>query len=199
MYIFNYTPYFGRERLSESDTGGRNLNTNAGAWSQFDGAFARQNAYFVRADGSLLCAGAGGKVYIFDQGNYDDDGETFKTEYQTGWLTLDEPKRRVTIKQGNYIKPVVEAGDTIDYTIRAEAGFDADSTDSVIVQASGGANVIGLSEIGKATIGGASVFDRKLPLRWRGPQVRISFTTDDTKGPDTISRFTLYASEHGKR
>ena len=196
MYVFNYTPYFSQEHLALRASG--DVKERSGSWHLFDGKFARQNAYFLRQNGDLICCGDGGKVYIFDQGDFDDDGETYTTEYQTGWLTLDEPKKSTKTKAGKYIRPLFNAGSNIVYTIRAEAGFSVDSTESITIIASGGATPIGLAVIGSAVIGGSSVQDIRHPLRWRGREVRLTFMTDDNKGPDIIARFTLYVSQHGK-
>lgn len=198
IHVYNYTAYFGQDELSGRAQG--TVVPQRGSWSLFDGKFARQNAYLVRLDRSMVCCGPGGKVYTFDNDNvFDDDGETYSTEYQTGWLTGDEPKKSVRTKQGIYIKPIVDAGDNIDYTIRAESGFDLESEDTITITASGGATPIGLAKIGSTKIGGSSVQNIKHPLRWRGEQVRLTFTTNDQKGPDTVSRYTLYANRYGKR
>lgn len=198
MHIFNYTAYFGQDQLSSRAAG--TLSTQAGSWSLFDGKFARQNDYFVRQDGSLICCGPGGKVYTADDGSFTDDNEEYSTEYKTGWLTLEPNERRsVLTKQGNYIKPVFETGDTVNYSVLAEAGFDSESTETITIPASGGAAPIGLAVIGQSKIGGSSTQNVKYSLRWRGEQVRLTFTTNDTKGPDTISRVTLYATKWGRR
>lgn len=195
LHILNYTAFFGQDRAP-----GQNYITPLeGSWSIFDGKFARQNAYFVRQDGTLVCCGSGGKVYAFDQGTYDDDGEVYSTEYKTGWLTLDEPKRRVKTRQIHYIKPIIIAGGDITYTVRAEGNFDVDSSDSATITASSASQPIGTFTIGEDQIGGAGIKNVKYPLRVRGEQVRITFTTQDALGPDTLSRFTLYATVWGKK
>lgn len=195
IHVLNYTAFFGQDRAP-----GQNFLTPLeGSWSIFDGKFARQNAYFVRRDGTLMCCGTGGKVYAFDQGTYDDDGEVYSTEYKTGWLTLDEPKRRVKIRQIHYIKPIIIAGGDITYTVRAEGNFDVDASDSATITASSASQPIGLFTIGDDVIGGAGIKNQKYPLRVRGEQVRITFTTQDDKGPDTLSRFTLYATVWGRK
>ena len=172
--------------------------------TDFDGKLCRQRAYFERRDDDLICVGEGGKVFLFDKGDYNDDGETYSTEFQTGWLTLgggrqgggEKPDAR--IKQLKYIKPLIEAGDAIVYTIRAEGGFNAESTDTLTITASGGSNAIGLATI-PFTIGGSSVINQKHPLRGNGEVIRITYTTQDDKGPDTLSRYTLYANIMGPR
>ena len=194
IYCFNYTAYLGKDALIEGE-----LSQGAGSWSFFDGKFAQQNAYFVRRDGTLVLAGAGGKVYRFDTNVYDDDGDNITTEYMSGWLSLSEPKVDVKTKQIHYIKPIVDCGNSsINYTIRAEAGFDAEATDTVTVSGAAGAG-IGSAIIGSAVIGGTSIINQKYPLRVRGERVRIAINTDDQYGPDTISRYTLYFTDHGKR
>lgn len=196
LYVYNYA-------MSAARSGGQNqqqkgnLNPTGGSWSLFDGKFAEQNAFFVRRDGTLLCAGQGGKVYEFDQGTYDDDGDSIPTEYQTGWLSMDEPSRSVNIKDGRYIQPVILAAGDVAYTIRVEGGYQVDSSDTVTVTAPGtfqvGEAIIGISQIG----GGIS--NIKIPLRWRGDVARFTFNTDNMIGPDVISRFAVYVHKRGKR
>lgn len=204
IYCYNYSAYLGdqtsRQRLQTLNRG--STVHGSGSWTLFDGKFAQQRAYFIRQDGTLVCAGSGGKVYTFDPTTavYGDDGDEIATEYQTGWLTLDEPRKSVNVKSGVFIKPIFQAGDTITYTILAEGGYDASSTDTISVQASGAANQpIGLAEIGINVIGGSSIQNLKYPLRWRGDVVRVTISTSDIKGPDILSRFSLYANKHGKR
>lgn len=197
LYVYNYTPFFGKNVIDQSPQPG------TGSWSLFDGKFARQNAYFVRSDRTLIAAGDGGKVYQFDQGSYSDDGETYITEYQTGWLNFEEGagarRALARTKDGQYIKPIIDSGGDTSYTIRAEAGFGVESTDTITVPVSGGAQPIGLAEVGKAIVGGSSIQDIKYPLRWRGREVRLTFSTNDNTGPDVLSRFTLYVNLHGQR
>ncbi len=197
IHVFNYTAFFDENQLTQRVAG--TLTPLAGSWSIYDGNFARQNAYFVRKDASFVCAGDGGKVYRFDNGVFDDDGENYTTQYQTGWLLDETPPNVTTQKQGHYIRPIFDTGDVIDYTVRAEAGFDLESTDSVMISSSGGATPVGLFVIGTHKIGGTTIQDRKFPLRWRGRQSRIAFETEDNKGPDTISRFTLFVTLWGRR
>lgn len=187
MYVYSYTVFIG-------DADG--LET--GAWHLFDGLFARQNAYMVNSEGDLVCCGANGKVYTFDQDTFTDDGQPYTTEYQTGWLSLEEPKKTRRRKALNYIRPILDAGGAVEYTIRAEAPFDATSTDSLIVSTSGATNSIGQGVIGDASIGGSSVLNDKYPLRVRGEVVRVSFETNDDQGPDVINRYTLFGSVHGR-
>ncbi len=203
LYVFNYAPFFGQDVVGGSGFGtaagaGPTLGPNRGSWSYFDGKFARQNAYLVRQDGSMICVGAGGKVYDFDTGSYDDDGETYTTQYKTSWLTLSEPKNNVKIKQGNYIKPIFDTGATVSYTIRAEGEFAGDSGETITVNTSGANVAIGIGTI-PHKVGGSSIINEKLPLRWRGEQVRLSFETQYQVGPDTIAQFTLYGNQFGTR
>lgn len=197
IYVYNYTTYFGKNVSTRRGF----VQEEGGSWSVFDGKFARQNAFFF--DGivdALYCAGPGGKVYRFDQDTYDDDGEVFSTKYQTGYLTMDEPKRTINIKSGNYIKPIIEAGENTTYTITAEGGFGADSIETITVEVSGGQSApIGRAEIGTNVIGGSGVENEKEALRWRGEVGRFTFETTDNKGPDTLSRFSIYHNVHGQR
>jgi len=199
IHVFNYTAYFGDDRLSSRQGG--SFSTQRGSWSLYDGKFARQNDYLVRRDKSMLCCGGGGKVYTADADDtYDDDGEEYGTQYTTGWLTLEPKERRgVRTKQGNYIKPIFDTGNNINYTIVAEAGFDLESRESITINTSGGSTPIGLAVVGSTEIGGSSIQNRKHSLRWRGEQVRLTWTTSDSLGPDTLSRYTLYATAWGMR
>jgi hypothetical protein len=198
--VFNYSPFFGSDTSStvpNAPGGGSTLGPQRGSWSLFDGKFARQNTYLVRQDGSLVCAGAGGKVYEFDTGFIDDD-EPYNTDYQSSWLTLSEPRDNVKKKQGNYIKPIFDTGAAVSYDITAEGEFAVESGETITVDTSGGAVAVGLGTI-PFKIGGSSIQNVKHALRWRGEQVRITFSTRDTVGPDTIARFTLYANQFGTR
>lgn len=192
MYVYNYTTYIGD----------KNENVYTGSITLFDGKFARQACFLERRDGTLLCAGDGGKVYTCDVASvYADDGETFTTEYRTGHLTMSEPKTDVRIKALKYIKPIVEAGANINYTIRAEGDFAssryAAATDSITATVSG-ATTVGVATI-PFTIGGSPVVNQKYPLRVTGETVRLTFTTQDSLGPDILSRYTLYAQVNGAR
>jgi hypothetical protein len=199
IFVYNYTPYFGQALSGASPQQAFTPESSRGSWSLFDGKFARQSAYFVRQNGTLLCAGGAGQVYTFDaETTFDDDGETYTTEYQTGWLTLDEPRRSLQVKQGHYIQPVMHGVSTV-YTIRAESPFGRiESSDVAVVTADSG-QTIGTFTIGTFQIGGSNIFDHKFPLRWRGKEMRLTFTTNDTAGPDVITRFTLYINRFGVR
>lgn len=192
MYVYNYTTYIGD----------KNENVYTGSITLFDGKFARQSAFLERRDGTLVCAGDGGKVYIFDvKGLYTDDGEVFTTEYRTGHLTYSELRTNVRTKALKYLKPIVEAGANIAYTIRAEGDFASRqygiSTDTITATVSGAA-AVGVAAI-PFTIGGSPIVSQKYPLRVTGETVRLSFTTQDSLGPDILSRYTLYPAIHGAR
>lgn len=181
-----------------------NQNLSTFSITDFDGKLCRQRGYFVRRNDDLVCVGDSGKVYLFDQGDYDDDGEVYSTEYQTGWRTLGGGRRGggekpdINQKKLAYIKPLFEAGQAINYTFRAEGGFDAESTDTVTIAASGGSQAVGLATI-PFTIGGSSVVNTKHPLRVNGEVIRLTVTTEDNLGPDTLGRYTMYVSRGGHR
>lgn len=195
LYVYNYTPYFGKGAQSFTQA----QQSQVGSWSLFDGLFAQQQCYLVIADGTLLCAGAGGKVYEFDQGTYDDDGNTYTTEYKTGWLSMSPGRRTPQMKMGHYIQPVLDTGTSTTYTITAEAPFAIESADTQDVNVASASKAIGVAVIGKTKIGGTSIVDNKIPLRWRGKECRFNFTTNDSEGPDVLSRFTVYFTLHGVR
>lgn len=194
-YVLNTNPTY-------DDSG--QLQTVA-SWHLFTGKWAQQNHYFVRRNGDLVSCGANGLVYTMDAdavGNptpATDDGQKIPTDLVTAWLRLEEPQRTVRVKQGQYIKPVFESDAGVEYTINAVAGWDALSSDSITVSA-GGDGAIGTAVVGTSPIGGGSfATNNKYPLRWRGEQVRIEFTTDSSASPDIITGFTLYGSIAGIR
>lgn len=188
IYNYNYTPYY--------QAGVINSNTY-GSFSKFTGKFANQNVYYVRANGDLICAGAGGRVYLFDSGNFDDDGDNILTILETGFLTLQEPQQSTQIKSTVYIKPVFETSQPIAYTIQAFGGFTETSTDEVETMTQG-VGQVGFAVVGSSPIGGSRVYMQKLPLRCKGERFRISISTESTAGPDIITGFTVYGNILGK-
>ena len=187
IHCYNYQTILGEDQ---------NRTVFGGTVTDFDGLFANQFSFFERKNGDLVCGGANGQVYLFDQDTFDDDGQQYDTEYRSAWLRMTEPKKDIRIKSGKYIKPLIEAGGAVTYTFKAEADFDIDSSDTAVVEVSGLANVIGVVTIPFA-IGGSGVVNTKFPLRWNGERVRLSFTTDDTIGPDIVGSFTLYGNVKG--
>lgn len=188
IYNFNYTPYF----LDGS------VQANPyGSWSKFTGKFAQQKCFMVRRNGDLVCAGADGKVYLFDQGSYSDDGQTIDTVMETGWLTLSEPQQSTQVKSGVFIKPQFETSLPITYTISVTGDYSETSSDS-ITTTSTGVGQIGFAVIGSSQIGGTRILNDKLPLRWRGEQFKVRISTSDTSGPDIITGFTIYGNILGK-
>jgi hypothetical protein len=173
IYNYNYTPSYSQGQIQQSPYG---------SFSTFTGKFAQQKAYYVRKNGDLLCAGAGGKVYEFDHGGYDDDGNTIPTSLETGFLKLAETQEGTTTKSGVYIKPVFETTQIISYSITATGGYNAQTTDRVTATSNGGENI----------------FYQKYPLRWKGEQFRIRIDTDNTIGPDVITGFYIYGNILGK-
>ncbi len=192
LFCFNYTP-----AVADSSKAISAETENAGSWSLFDGPFAQANCYLVRENQDLLCGGANGLVTAFDQGTYDDIGSPIDFVYRTGWLKMVDPKTNVKQKMGKYIKPLFQAGAQSEGTIYAEAPFNRTSTDTVTFVAGFGATPIGLFIIGVSKIGGSGVTNEKLPLRWKGEAVRLTFSTSDTEGPFILARFTLFASQTG--
>lgn len=188
IYNFNYTPFY---------KDGQTVTNVYGSWSKFTGKFAEQKTYFVRRNGDLVCAGAGGKVYRFDSGSYDDDGLAIETALETGWLTLNEPQKSTQLRSGVYIKPKFEAGAPVVYTIMATGDFRQISTDTVITTA-GGVGQVGFAQVGVSPIGGSRIIEPKLPLRWKGEQFKIRIDTNDQNGPDIITGFTIYGNILGK-
>jgi hypothetical protein len=191
IYIYNYANF-----LSDD---GRLL---AGAsWSDFDGQIGLQRTMAVRANSDLALGGAGGKVYLFDQDTYTDAGVTYPTEYMTGWLTLEEPRKTSRVKIGSFIIPNYQVSGEVVYTIEATGDFDMLSLDSVSVTAREdiGGRPVGVYTIGSVPIGTAQTMGQKTPLRWRGKSFRLSFRTQDSAGPDVLAGFSVYAEILGRR
>jgi len=191
LYIYSYSAQID-QAIGEN-------NFPLGSWSVFDGLFARQKDYFVRSNGQLICCGANGKVYRYDRGTYNDDGTSIATEVRTAWLSLEEPRTSVRVKQLQYIKPLLEVGANISYTVRVEAPYDSESTDTATIAASVASSPIGLAAVGTAIVGGSPIANVKVPLRARGERFRLTFTNDTTTGPDIISKYTMYANLRGKQ
>lgn len=188
-YILNNNPIY-------NDAGQLEIHP---AWHLFTGKWAQQNHYFVRRNGELLACGNNGLVYYMDNGAATDDGDIISTGLTMAWLTLEEPRKTVRIKQGQYIRPVFESDPGIEYTINARAGWDGYSSDSIVVSAGGGGQ-IGAAIIGTDAIGvGTAAQANKYPLHWRGEQVEVEFTTNTSASPDIITGFTLYGSISGRR
>jgi len=185
IYNYNYTPMY---------INGEQTPNNS--FTKFTGKLAEMNSFYVNNNGELLCCGNKGLIYKFDQGNFDDDGESISTKLETAWLTLEEPQSTVSLKKGSYIRPSFETGANIAYTISVIGDFTRTSQDSIITTANG-AGVIGKAVIGQAPIGGIIPINKKLPLRWRGKQFKITFETSDTKGRDLLSSFTIYGTQLG--
>lgn len=173
IYNYNYTPSYGQGQINQSPYG---------SFSKFTGKFAQQKTYYVRRNGDLLCAGANGKIYEFDKGTYDDDGDSIPTILETGFLKLAEAQEGTQIKSGTYIKPVFETTQIINYSITATGGYNLQTTDTITA----------------TSLGGQNIFYQKYPLRWKGEQFRVRVDTDDTLGPDIITGFYVYGNILGK-
>lgn len=190
-YILNTNP-------SYDETGAQKTIPS---WHLFNGTWAQQNHYFVRRNGDLLACGAGGNVYFLDNGDSADLNAPIATDLQTSWLRLEEPQRSPRIKTGSYIRPVFESTGQIGYTISVVAGWDGLSNDSILVSAVAlGAGIVGQAIIGSTPIGaGTIVQNDKYPLKWRGEQARIEFTTNSNESPDILTGFYLYGDVGGVR
>jgi hypothetical protein len=197
LYCYNYSAFLGQNAAVARP--GQD-NVAQGSWSLFDGRFATQSAYLVRADNTLVCCGAGGKVYEFDSGATD-DGEIISTEFRTGWLTLEETSKSfgsVRKKEGKYIKPILEAGGAMVFSFSCQSPYSGDSSDSIDIGTSGGATPIGVAVVGSTPIGGSPVNNEKYPFRWQGEVVQLTVETSTAVTPDILSRYTLYAVMRGR-
>ena len=188
IYNYNYTPYYAQGQINANQYG---------SFSKFTGKFAQQEVYAINSEGDLLCAGANGKVYKFDKGNFSDDGDTIITSLETGFLSLQEPQQSTQIKSGVYIKPVFETSLPIPYTIESVGGYDENNTDEVSYTTQG-VGQVGFAVVGLSLIGGSRISMQKLPLRWKGERFRIFITTETTTGPDIITGYTIYGNILGK-
>lgn len=169
------------------------------AWHLFTGKWAQQNHYFVRRDGTLIACGNNGLVYTMDSSAATDDGTPIYTNLTTAWLRLEEPQKTVRVKEGQYIKPVFESGPGLEYTISVVAGWDNYSSDTILVSA-GDPGQIGTAIVGTTPIGGGFFAQAtKYPLRWRGEECSIEYTTQSSASPDVITGFTLYGLVGGVR
>jgi hypothetical protein len=77
--------------------------------------------------------------------------------------------------------------------------LDGLSNDSITVSA-GDTGAIGNAIIGTTPIGGGSLAQsNKYPLRWRGEQAQIEFTTQSSASNDVITAYTIFGNLGGKR
>lgn len=173
---------------------------NIQSWHLFTGLWAQQNHYFVRRSGDLYACGAGGFVYQMDASAPTDNGTAIATDLQTAWLRLEEPQKTRRIKELAYIEPIFESGANIVYNISAIAGLDALSSDNIQITLNGLGGSIGDQIIGTFTIGAGEYAEAdKYPLRVRGEEMRIEFTTESSGSPDIITGFSLLGNIAGRR
>lgn len=188
-YVLNTFP-------SYDDSG---TQQNIQSWHLFTGTWAQQNHYFVRRSGDLYACGANGYVYEMDASASTDVGSPIATDLQTAWLRLEEPQKSRRIKELLYIEPIFESGSNIAYNISVKAGLDTLSSDAIIVSSDGLAG-IGNQVIGSAAIGSGDYAEaNKYPLRARGEEMRIEFTTQSSGSPDIITGFSLLGNIAGRR
>lgn len=189
VYVLNTLP-------SYDDSG---QQQQIASWHLFSGKWAQQNHYFVRRNGDLIACGVGGRVYSMDASASTDNGTVITTDLATSWLRLEEPQKTPRIKEGHFIRPIFESSPDVEYTISVNAGLDNYSTDSIAVSA-GGTGSIGTGIIGTTPIGGGSFSQaNKYPLRWRGEEAKIEFTTQSSAPKDIITSFTIFGVVGGVR
>lgn len=189
VYILNTQPSY--------DASGQ--QQQIASWHLFNGPWAQQNHYFVRRNGDLLSCGPNGGVYQMDSSAATDVGTAISTDLTTAWLRLEEPQKTPRIKEGHFIRPVFESSPDVEYTISVIAGLDNYSSDSVTVSA-GGTGAIGTAIVGTTPIGGGSFAQTtKYPLRWRGEQAQIQFTSQSSASQDIITSMTIYGNIAGVR
>lgn len=169
------------------------------SWHLFTGLWAQQNHYFIRRNGDLLGCGAQGLIYELDASASTDNGTPINTDISTAWLRLEEPQITPRIKEGLFIRPIFESSPAVEYTIGVRAGLDNFSSDQITVPA-GDTNAIGTAVIGVAPVGGGSFSQTtKYPLRWRGEEAKVQFTTQSSAAEDIITSFTMYGNISGVR
>jgi hypothetical protein len=189
IYIYNFAPITLQGRKEAI----------IGSWHKFTGGLARQTAFYVEGNtGNLFTGSSDGKISQFDTNVYTDNGEVYKARLRTGWLNMKEPKVDVRTREGIYIKPQFVAGGNATITVSVEAPYNRESSDSATFDLTGG-SVIGVAVIGNSTIGGSPVSNQKYPLHWRGETARFTFENEDSIGPVTLSRYTIYWVEKGRR
>jgi hypothetical protein len=198
LYVYNYAP---SNQASRVFVGGNELTqTEPPAWHLFTGALAQQKCYFVRENGDLICGGTNGRVSIFDTGVYSDLGAPITTRYRSAWHPFEKKRQKSVLrKHGKYIQPVFEAPDGFKLSVSVIAPYARESTDEVEVSSGTNNAVIGQAVIGSWTIGGNTIANRKLPLRWHGEQAQFLFENTSTLGPFTFSGYTVFYAPFGNR
>jgi len=189
LYIWNFAPI----TLARNSTRDKIIPS----WFKFEGGFSNQFTFRVMQDGDLWTGGSNGVVSRFETGTYDDNGDIYLTDYQTGWNHLDSGRTQ-NLKSTKFIEPYFETGDEISYEITCEGDWDQTSLDSVIVSALPEGAPIGFFTIGTSKIGGSRIFNPKIPLRARGTAFRWRITTQDNKGPDILGRMAVTFNRMGR-
>lgn len=194
IFNFNYTPTYVQGQLLPG-----------GSFSVFTGLLPQCNEFTLKSDGTLLTAyydtsANASTFYEFDTGAYTDDTQDIVTDYQTAWLNLDGGQTGGIVKDGRYIKPFFENNSNQNYNITATSDLDNPLLcDTVSISALGG-SYVGNAIVGTDPVGGSRTTNTgKYPLRWRGEQVQVRFTTSAGNGADVISKFVLYTNEFGRR
>lgn len=174
---------------------------NSPSWHLFSGPWSQNNHYFIRRNGDLIGCGNQGLIYYLDNGALTDDGVIIPTSLVTAWFRIEEPNRTPRVKQGQYIRPIFESNPAVSYTINVVAGWDGLSSDSITVAAGNIGAAIGSFTIGTNAIGIGPVYVQaeKWPLRWRGEQARVGFSTASVAGPDVITGYMIYGDIGGVR
>jgi hypothetical protein len=197
IYVYNWSRSGQDEKVF---IGGQEVEQKqAPSWHKFEGTFADQTAYLVREDGTLW-TGSVGTISKFDvPGCFSDWGNPYKWTYKTPWLSLNDELQKSNVrKQGKYIKPLYTGVSGATLTMSVEAPYDGRSTDSVTIDASANIGIVGVGNVNTSLVLGDNyVQDDKLPFRWRGEVARFKFTSNDDDGPQIMSGFTVYYTEHG--
>lgn len=179
IYNFNYTPSYFEGQIFDG-----------GTWSKFTGRLTRCAPFTRDTNGDLFAveyvtASNKNLLYKFDVSGVDTDGgEIITTDYETPWLAAGRPGNVWDTKA---IRPYFETEKKTVYTVevRGDIGRN-DITDSITVTAA------------VSAVGERFLTDDKYPLRCRGEQMKIRFTTSASSGDDIISKFILYGNQYGQ-
>jgi len=174
IYNYNYTPIFTNGKYNP-----------VGTFTKFTGLLAQQTAFLVTRAGDLITADATGRVYTFDvSGVFTDNGTNIQTTYTSPWHTLQEAESNadIIIKDGRYVRPVIETSATIEYTMSVIGDYSQLSQSSIVFSSEGN-----------------GITNPKLPLRWRGKQAQFTITTDTSVGVDILSSYTIYGNIFGRK
>jgi hypothetical protein len=201
IYNFNYTKTFIEGEL-----------VVGGTWSKITSKLAKCKDFLMRRNGTLMAvlstastsvAGVSqlqerSRIYEFDTGKLDDDGEDIPTVYESAWVGPGDG----IVQDTRYIKPYFQTkvNKTYNISITSDIGTER-LDDTATYTASATATtypVVGQAIVGQLVVGGQSVArTQKLGLRSRNQHAKIRITTTSGQSGDIISKFMVYGSNFG--